>query len=47
VDGDLVWQRKRDGGFPGVRTLKQLVRCRFDPQRDLGHIDHSGEAADA
>ena len=39
VDGVLVWDRKRDGGFPDVRTLKQLVRDRIDPGRDLGHVD--------
>jgi selenoprotein W-related protein len=39
IDGDLVWERKRDGGFPDVKQLKQLVRDRIDPDRDLGHID--------
>ena len=39
VDGETVWERKRDGGFPDVKTLKQRVRDRLDPQRDLGHID--------
>lgn len=39
VDGELVWDRKRDGGFPDVKALKQLVRDRVDPDRDLGHID--------
>ncbi len=39
VDGDLIWERKRDGGFPDVKTLKQRVRDRLDPERDLGHID--------
>jgi selenoprotein W-related protein len=34
-----VWERKRDGGFPDVKQLKQLVRDRIDPDRDLGHID--------
>jgi len=38
-DGALIWERKRDGGFPDVKTLKQLVRDRLDPQRDLGHLD--------
>lgn len=38
-DGILLWERKRDGGFPDIKTLKQLVRDRIDPQRDLGHID--------
>lgn len=46
VDGELVWDRKRDGGFPDIRTLKQLVRDRIAPGRDLGHLDRSsGEPA--
>lgn len=43
LDGVLIWERKRDGGFPDVKTLKQMVRDRIDPDRDLGHID--GHAA--
>jgi selenoprotein W-related protein len=27
VDGELIWERKRDGGFPDVRTLKRLAGC--------------------
>lgn len=38
-DDQLIWERKRDGGFPDVKTLKQLVRDRIDPARDLGHVD--------
>ncbi|WP_207747664.1 SelT/SelW/SelH family protein [Pelagibacterium limicola] len=38
-DGESLWERKRDGGFPDVKTLKQRVRDRIDPERDLGHID--------
>ena len=47
LDGDLIWERKRDGGFPDVKQLKQMVRDRIDPGRDLGHIDrkHGPEAA--
>ena len=37
--GDLIWERVRDGGFPDVKALKQRVRDRLDPSRDLGHID--------
>ena len=37
--GALLWDRKRDGGFPDVKTLKQMVRDLIDPERDLGHID--------
>ncbi len=38
-DDEIIWDRKRDGGFPDVKSLKQLVRDRLDPGRDLGHID--------
>ncbi|GLQ11473.1 hypothetical protein GCM10007913_34050 [Devosia yakushimensis] len=44
LDGELIWERKRDGGFPDVKQLKQLVRDRIDPDRDLGHIDRSSTA---
>ena len=39
IDDDLIWERKRDGGFPDVKALKKMVRDRIDPDRDLGHID--------
>ncbi len=35
----LVWCRKRDGGFPEMKTLKQRVRDLICPDRDLGHLD--------
>lgn len=38
-NGEMIWERKRDGGFPDAKTLKQRVRNVFDPDRDLGHID--------
>ncbi len=43
LDGELIWERKRDGGFPEVKRLKQLVRDRVAPGRDLGHTDRSGD----
>ena len=39
LDDALIWDRKRDGGFPDVRYVKQLVRDRIDPGRSLGHTD--------
>lgn len=36
---ETVWDRARDGGFPDVKSLKQRVRDRLDPSRDLGHVD--------
>jgi selenoprotein W-related protein len=41
-DGALIWERKRDGGFPDITNLKQLVRDRLAPGRDLGHVDRKG-----
>jgi selenoprotein W-related protein len=46
LDGTLVGERMRDGGFPDAKQIKQLVRDRIDPGRDLGHIDRKhGPAA--
>ncbi len=41
-EGQTLWDRKTDGGFPDAKTLKQSVRDRLDPGRDLGHIDKHG-----
>ena len=38
----LVWSRKRDGGFPDIKQLKQLVRDEVAPEKGLGHSDHAG-----
>jgi selenoprotein W-related protein len=38
-DDELIWEWKRDGGFPDVKILKQLVRDKVAPERDLGHTD--------
>ena len=39
LDGVTIWERKKDGGFPGPAELKQRVRDIIDPDRDLGHSD--------
>ncbi|MBZ5487994.1 SelT/SelW/SelH family protein [Halomonas aquamarina] len=38
-DETLIWERKRDGGFPDSKVLKQRVRDLIAPERDLGHVD--------
>ena len=38
-NGATIWERKADGGFPDAKVLKQRVRDRLDPDRDLGHSD--------
>ena len=45
VNDELIWERKRDGGFPDVKELKTRVRDQINPQQDLGHLDRakSGE----
>jgi len=39
LDGELLFSRKEQGRFPESKELKQLVRDRIDPARDLGHSD--------
>ncbi|WP_420963683.1 SelT/SelW/SelH family protein [Brucella sp. IR073] len=43
VDDALIWERKRDGGFPEAKVLKQRVRDIVWPERDLGHSDRKKE----
>ncbi|MQY41947.1 SelT/SelW/SelH family protein [Epibacterium sp. SM1969] len=43
--GDAVlWERKRDGGFPDVKALKSRVRDHINPDQDLGHLDRKPSA---
>jgi selenoprotein W-related protein len=44
VDGATVWSRKGEGRFPEMKELKQLIRDRVAPERDLGHSDRTNEA---
>lgn len=37
VDDELIWSRAQHGGFPEIKLLKQLVRDRVAPEKDLGH----------
>lgn len=46
VDGERLWSRKDRGRFPEITELKQAVRDRVSPERDLGHVDRSKEAPD-
>lgn len=41
ADGVLIWERKRDGGFPEITELKRRVRDRVAPDKPLGHIDRT------
>jgi selenoprotein W-related protein len=39
IDGETIWSRKQDGGFPDLAEFKQRVRDRIAPDRYLGHSD--------
>lgn len=41
VVDQVLWDRKKDGGFPETKELKNRVRNVIEPGRDLGHIDRS------
>ena len=37
VANETVWSRAEQGRFPDIKELKQLVRDRIAPAKDLGH----------
>ena len=39
VGEEIIWDRQQQGHFPEIKELKQLVRDRVAPGRDLGHWD--------
>ncbi|HBZ17321.1 SelT/SelW/SelH family protein [Pantoea sp. NPDC088449] len=39
IDGQVIWERKQEGGFPDAAALKQRVRDVCWPDRALGHVD--------
>ena len=42
ADGALLWSRAERGRFPEPKELKQLLRDRIAPGRELGHSDRRG-----
>lgn len=40
LNGESIFSRKAEGRFPEAKELKQRVRDRIAPGRDLGHVDH-------
>lgn len=39
VDGETIWSRAVEGRFPELKELKQRLRDRIAPERDLGHSE--------
>jgi selenoprotein W-related protein len=44
VDGVCIFSRSQHGRFPESKEIKQLVRDRIVPGRDLGHSDRGEDA---
>ncbi|CAN5482976.1 SelT/SelW/SelH family protein [soil metagenome] len=39
VNEEKLFDRKEHGGFPEIKELKQLVRDKVNPAKNLGHSD--------
>jgi len=39
LEGETIFSREQEGRFPESKELKQLVRNRIAPDKDLGHSD--------
>ncbi|TDH21459.1 SelT/SelW/SelH family protein [Segetibacter sp. 3557_3] len=45
MDGELIFDRRKAGRFPEIKELKQLIRDRVAPGKDLGHSDRHAPAS--
>ena len=45
VGDELVWSRAKSQSFPDIKQLKQLVRDRIAPNKDLGHSDRPADSS--
>jgi selenoprotein W-related protein len=43
IGGEVIWLRSDKGRFPEIKELKQLVRDRIAPEKDLGHSNRGSE----
>jgi selenoprotein W-related protein len=39
LNEEVLWNKKVKGCYPEPKEIKQMVRDRIDPDRDLGHSD--------
>ncbi len=46
VDDTVIWDRQQQGGFPELKELKQLLRDRVAPGKDLGHSDATKQSGE-
>ena len=40
---ELIWSRKEKTRFPELKELKQLIRDKIAPDKNLGHSDMNAE----
>jgi len=46
LNGERLWDKKQAGRFPEPKEIKQLIRDRVAPGRDLGHSDRKENRQD-
>ncbi|MVZ66828.1 SelT/SelW/SelH family protein [Sphingobacterium sp. DK4209] len=39
INDEVIFDRKREGRFPEIKELKQLVRNIVNPEKSLGHSE--------
>ena len=39
LNGERLWNKKEAGRFPEPKEIKQIIRDRIAPEKDLGHSD--------
>ena len=39
LDDELIWSRQEKSSFPEIKVLKQSIRDKVAPHRNLGHTD--------
>ena len=39
MNGEVLFDRATEGRFPEVKEIKQMIRDRITPEKDLGHSD--------
>jgi selenoprotein W-related protein len=44
LDDELIWSRAAAQSFPDAKLLKQLIRDRIAPTKDLGHSERSQDS---
>jgi selenoprotein W-related protein len=39
LNGEVIWNKKQQGRFPEPKDVKQIIRDRIAPDKDLGHSE--------